>query len=70
MTKEEKLSELKKTIDKQRAEALKGGPQGISLYYAYMCGVFSVYVREYFGKEIDYGFKYRIKDDGSLECYF
>lgn len=70
MTNKERAIELQKTIDKERAKAIKGGLQEHNNYYAYICGVLSATISVLLEEKIDTDLKYRVNDDGSLEWYF
>jgi hypothetical protein len=70
MTKKERAVELQKTIDRERAKAIKGGLQEHNNYYAYIYGVLSATVSDLLGEKIDTDLKYRVNDDGSFKWYF
>lgn len=70
MEKHEKAVELQKTIDRERAKAVKGGLQEHNNYYAYICGVLSAVVSDLLEEQIDTNLKYRTNEEGSLEWYF
>jgi hypothetical protein len=70
MANKERAVELQKTIDRERAKAIKGGLQEHNNYYAYICGVLSATVSDLLGEKIDTDLKYSVNDDGSFKWYF
>ena len=70
MEKHEKAVELQKTIDRERAKAVKGGLQEHNNYYAYICGVLTAAISDLLTERIDTDLKYRINADGEMEWYF